>query len=198
MLLLSDNDIIIKLSLLGLFDDFLECLKISKKEIFITPTAQHSIPAQFKKYEKELGEIKYALPKTSDFTIVEDIDSEVLSELQSDNIDSGEAFLSAVLIKNNQYYMATGDKRFLKAIKATSYNECFKNKIFTFELCLSILCKNKGYPYVKGIILSNQEQCVKIDSLFRMAFKPTTCETDDMECLISYSDDIKEFLAEIY
>lgn len=52
MLLLSDNDILIKLGLLGLLPDFINVLELNNEQIYITSLASYALPKQLKKYTK--------------------------------------------------------------------------------------------------------------------------------------------------
>lgn len=148
MLLLSDNDILIKLGLLGLLPDFINVLELNNEQIYITSLASYALPKQLKKYTKNQAIYQPVLDLIASFKILEEVDREIVGKLQRDDIDSGEAVLAAKLIKDNQYYMATGDKRFLNAIQQTEFVSHFNHKIYTFETSLLLLCQ-------KNWILSN-------------------------------------------
>lgn len=193
MLLLSDNDIILKLFALDLFDDFLSSVSISREDVYITTTARYSLKEQAKKKGLEAG-INELI---GDFSIIDNgmIDIDILEEIQGHNVDSGEAILASCLIKKTDCYMATGDKRFLNAMKKSNHVEHFYNRVFTFESSLKKLCICYGYDYIKNKILSSSVGSINVDTLFRMAFKDGSTEQSDLECLDSYSRDILEFLS---
>lgn len=195
MLLLSDNDILIKLGLLGLLPDFIEVLELDNEQIYITSSASYALPKQLKKYTKNQAIYQPVLDLIASFKILEEVDMEIVGKLQRDDIDSGEVVLAAKLIEDDQYYMATGDKRFLNAIQQTEFVSYFNHKIYTFETSLLLLCQKIGYSPIKAKIINSYAQLDQsLDNLFRLAFKDGSSEENDIECLKSYSSSIFELL----
>ncbi|MGX3067244.1 hypothetical protein, partial [Ursidibacter arcticus] len=89
-------------------------------------------------------------------------------------------------------YLATGDKRFLRAVQQTEFSKEFENRVYTFELALLLLVKSMGYEKLKSRILENSQLLDNpLDSLFRLAFKENSIESDDIECLISFTKDVQ-------
>lgn len=198
MLLLSDNDILIKLGLLGLLPDFIEVLELDNEQIYITRSASYALPRQLKKYTRNQAIYHPILDLVASFKVLEEVDVDIIGKLQRDDIDSGESIIAAKLIEDNQYYMATGDKRFLKAIKQTEFVFHFSHKIYSFEIILLLLCQKIGYSHIKEKIIYSCSQLDKpLDNLFRLAFKDGSSEDSDMECLKSYSSDISDLLINI-
>ena len=161
-------------------------------------SASYALPRQLKKYTKNQAIYQPILDLITSFKILEEVDMEIVRKLQRDDIDSGESIIAARLIEDSQYYMATGDKRFLKAIKQTEFVFHFSHKIYTFEIILLLLCQKIGYSHIKEKIIYSCTQLDKsIDNLFRLAFKDGSSEDSDMKCLKSYSSDISDLLINI-
>lgn len=200
MLLLSDNDILVKLGLLGLLPNFIELLELKNEQIYITSSTIYSLPNQLKKYTKNQNIYQPILDLVNTFSVIDEVDNmTILVNLSSlENIDSGEAILATKLIENSEFYIATGDKRFLQAIQQTAFSAHFQRKVYTFEICLLLLCQENGYACIKEQIL---QSCLKLDKsldgLFRLAFKTGSMEENDIACLLSYSRDIQELLVKI-
>lgn len=198
MLLLSDNDILIKLGLLGLLPYFIKVLELDNEQIYVASSASYALPKQLKKYTKNQAIYQPVLDLISSFKTLEEVDMEIVRKLQRDDIDSGEAVLAAKLIEDNQYYMATGDKRFLNAIQQTEFVSHFNHKIYTFETSLLLLCQKIGYSPIKKKIINSCAQLDQfLDNLFRLAFKDGSSEENDIECLKSYSGEIVKLLANV-
>lgn len=193
MLLLSDNDILVKLGLLGLLPDFLKSLGLENSQVYITESTTYSLPSQLKKYTRDTDIHRPILELVAQFQKISSIDIELLEQFNTvSDIDSGEAILATKMIENPSAYLATGDKRFLRAVQQTEFSKEFENRVYTFELALLLLIKFIGYERVKSKILENSQLLDRpLDNLFRLAFKENSVESDDIECLISFT---KEFV----
>lgn len=199
MLLLSDNDILVKLGLLGLLPNFVEILNLNNEQIYIASSTMYSLPNQLKKYTKNQEIYQPILDLVNTFSVIDEVNAAILATLSSlENIDSGEAILATKLIENSECYIATGDKRFLQAIQQTEFSSHFQQKVYTFEICLLLLCQQIGYLSFKEKILHSCSKLDKsLDGLFRLAFKKDSMEENDIACLLSYSKDVQELLVEI-
>ncbi|WP_293731036.1 hypothetical protein [uncultured Actinobacillus sp.] len=189
MLLLSDNDILVKLGLLGLLPDFLKSLGLENSQVYITESTTYSLPSQLKKYTRDTDIHRPILELVAQFQKISSIDIELLEQFNTvSDIDSGEAILATKIIENPSAYLATGDKRFLRAVQQTEFSKEFENRVYTFELALLLLIKFIGYERVKSKILENSQLLDSpLDNLFRLAFKENSVESDDIECLISFT-----------
>lgn len=194
MLLFADNDILLKLGLLGLLPDFIKLFNLSAKQVYITQSTVFSLESQLKKFTYDNEKIQDILNIVRDFEKINNININLLKRLDINNIDSGEAILAAKFIEEEQGFLATGDKRFLVAIKNTEFVECFKHRVCTFELALRLLCDELGYDCVKSRILAALPLLSRnLDGLFKLAFKSSSNQENDFECLVSYTQDIAVF-----
>ncbi|MGX2968740.1 hypothetical protein ACWIVU_08415 [Ursidibacter arcticus] len=193
MLLLSDNDILIKLGLLGLLPDFFKLLGLENNQVYVTESTTYSLRSQLKKYTKNNDIRQAVLELVDQFQKISSIDIELLEKFSTvSDIDSGEAILATKMIENPSAYLATGDKRFLRAVQQTEFSKEFENRVYTFELALLLLVKSMGYEKLKSRILENSQLLDNpLDSLFRLAFKENSIESDDIECLISFTKDVQ-------
>lgn len=194
MLLLSDNDILIKLGLLGMLPDFLKSLGLENNQVYITESTMYSLPPQLKKYTRDNDIHRPILELVAQFQKISSIDIELLEKFNTvSDIDSGEAILATKMIENSSAYLATGDKRFLRAIQQTEFSKDFENRVYTFESALLLLVESIGYERVKSKILETSQLLDRsLDNLFRLAFKENSIESNDIECLISFTKDIQE------
>ena len=117
MIVLSDNDIVLKLAGCNLLEQFFEILEIDLENIMITTMAYHAIPKQAKKKlvddkaKQRLGQF------INSVGIVPLVDSDLLYELQGfENMDGGESRLMLAASQNSDAYLATGDKRCLESL----------------------------------------------------------------------------------
>lgn len=194
MLLLSDNDILVKLGLLGLLPDFLKSLGLENNQVYITESTMYSLPPQLKKYTRDNDIHRPILELVAQFQKISSIDIELLEKFNTvSDIDSGEAILATKMIENSSAYLATGDKRFLRAIKQTDFSKDFENRVYTFELALLLLVESIGYERVKSKILETSQLLDKpLDGLFKLAFRVDSTKDSDIECLISFTKDIQD------
>lgn len=193
MLLLSDDDILIKLGLLGLLPNFLKLLRLENNQVYITESTMYSFPSQLKKYTRDNDIHRPILELVAQFQKISSIDIELLEKFNTvSDIDSGEAILATKMIENSSAYLATGDKRFLRAIQQTEFSKDFENRVYTFESALLLLVESIGYERVKSKILETSQLLDKpLDGLFKLAFRVDSTKDNDIECLISFGVDIK-------
>lgn len=197
MLLFTDNDILLKLANCYLLDSFVEELSLSHQEILLSPKAKFSLQIQLNKKLKS-KEVKDSLSNflTKVRYIEDPLDDDLVESLMSvPNIDSGEAILFAKLISTEASFLATGDKRSLKAIleevELQKFRTHFLNRVYTFESVLLFLLDRKGFLFVSSMISRNPDMN---DSVLRMAFGNGRDEQHARACLNSYSQDLLEFL----
>lgn len=116
MIVLADNDILIKLAGCNLLDDFLHLLQTNTDNIFITTSAKFSIPSQIKKIQDNSLKFKITqfVGKLQTLPIV---DNDLLAQVQAfDDINGGEAYLMLAMRHYPNAKFITGDKRCLKAL----------------------------------------------------------------------------------
>ena len=195
MILLADNDIVLKLAGCHLLNIFQEIICPNNELIFLTPSAQFSLPSQIaKKLEKDSGknEINAFLQKVSVSYLEAEVNHDIVAKLaKTPQIDKGEVQLFAQAYLNSSAYIATGDKNSLKALLNSSelidVSAALQQRVYTLENSLLILMKEIGFEKVSQSIL---ERCIK-DKVLDMAFGNDRDENHAIACLSAYT---KEFL----
>ena len=147
MLLFLDNDIILKLSSIGILSEIEHLFSSPPSSIFILGTARHYIRNSStlrKKYSKET--IENALKAIETYNIIPDEyldDSKFIELSQIDGIDSGEQILFSINIPDQDYLILTGDKRALRELSSHSKNisDSHREKIICLELLFIRLLK---------------------------------------------------------
>lgn len=192
MILLADNDIVLKLAGCNLLNIFKEIVCQNNEQICLLPTAQFWFPKNInKKLEKESSKIE-----VNDFLntikyLENEVDNVLLNRLSIDKIDSGEALLFAHAYCEPNSYIATGDKNSLRVLltnsELTDIKAALEHRVYTLETTLLILMKELGFQRVSQLVI---ERGIK-DKVLEMAFGMGRDETHAIECLSSY---VKELL----
>lgn len=199
MIVLADNDILLKLAGCDLLQDFLDMLRVDENDIRLAPETRYSICAQANKLLADASVAKSLLSfveKLQEAPAVSDIEwLNLLSEIPG--IDTGEAMLLAVLVEHSQSRLATGDRRALRALLAHTNRlgglvEAVRGRIFTLELVLIQLIQTRGFDYVSERVIGRVVQ----DQVLSMAFGPGRSEAHAMECLQAYSKEVQTLLSE--
>lgn len=116
MIVLADNDILIKFAGCNLLDEFLCLLQTNTDNIFITTHAKFSIPSQIKKIQDEALKLKIT-QFVGKLQTLPTVDNSLLAQLQVfDDINGGEAYLMLAMRHYPNAKFITGDKRCLKAL----------------------------------------------------------------------------------
>lgn len=202
MIVLADNDIILKLAQCDLLDVLPDILDCQETEVFITPTAKYQLlPKKTTKALSKCGneetltrltaflETTHTLPAVNDtalLALLEDIDG----------IDGGEKFLFAAAVETENPLMITGDKRALKALmehqdQFPSVFSALQNAVVTFESAILLAMQKFGFAIVKQKLLGSP----KPDGTLRLVLKSETGEEDFVEGLCSFSNEITPLLA---
>lgn len=204
MIVLADNDLILKLAQCELLDDLPRLLRLEEtSQIFVSPTARFQLlPHSDEK----------ALRKAGNSTTLDALkrffqDTKELPAIQNEalwasmegiaGIDGGEQFLLAAMVEfDQQRYLATGDKRALDAVAAnegllSSTYAAIVDRVVTFESSLLLALTEFGFPNVKQRLLS----CPKPDRMLSLVLKDGMREQDLVECLVSFSRAQYPFLA---
>lgn len=202
MIVLADNDLILKLAQCDLLKDLhvllgLEC----PAQIFVLPSARFQLlPKNEKKALSKAGSavvldaIRQFLQQTCELPQVRD-DSLLISLEGIGGIDGGEQLLLAAMVENKPSVLATGDKRALKAVIANQQqlNAVYASlcdRVLTFESALLIALVQFGFPNLKQRLLGNP----KPDGVLRLVLKAEMREGDLVDCLTSYCRDHLQFL----
>lgn len=190
MIVLSDNDIVLKLAGCNLLEQFFEILEVDLENIMITTMAYHAIPKQAKKKlvddkaKQRLGQF------INSVGIVPLVDSDLLYELQGfENMDGGESRLMLAASQNSDAYLATGDKRCLKSLIDNQLSKpldqvfnSLQQRVYCLETAFMLMIENLGFDKVNDMVIN---RCVD-DGVLRMAFGKERDIEHATECLKSY------------
>lgn len=194
MIVLADNDLILKLAQCDLLKDLHVLLELENPtRIFVLPTARFQlIPKSEQKALNKAGSavvleaIKLFLQQASELPQIND--ETLLNSLEGiEGIDDGEQLLFASMAENDVSVLATGDKRALKAVIAnqqqlTAVYASLCDRVLTFESALLLALVQFGFPNLKQRLLGNP----KPDGVLRLVLKEKMSEGDLVDCLVSY------------
>lgn len=203
MIVLADNDLILKLAQCDLLKDLHVLLGLeTQAEIFVLPTARFQLlPKSEQKALNKAGSaavldaIKLFLKQANELPQIND--EALLNSLETvAGVDSGEQLLLASMVENDSSVLATGDKRALKAVAANQAQldaifASLCDRVITFESALLLALVEFGFPNLKQRLLGNP----KPEGVLRLVLKAEMNEGDLVECLVSYCKEHLQFLA---
>lgn len=204
MIVLADNDILIKFAGCNLLDEFLHLLETDADNIFITTRAKFSIPSQIKKIQNE--ELKLKITQfVGTLQTLPAVDNDLLAQIQTfDDINGGEAYLMLAMHHYPNANFITGDKRCLKALIGNKdqvpLNDIFKlleNKVYCLENALLALIEIHGFDYINNKVSNRHISKVTDDGVLRLAFGTNKSQDNCIECLSSYCRDVISILAKV-
>ncbi|QWT42571.1 hypothetical protein [Dickeya dadantii] len=200
MIVLSDNDVILKLAQCNLLSQLSTILNEQPDQIFINPAARYQLlPANPDKAIRKCGsqqiyeqlgafiESVNDVPEIMDFSLLE-----LLGDVP--NIDVGEQFLLASCIENPDAIFMTGDRRCLSAIilnkdTLTTIHQRLIDAVVTFESSLLLCVHGSTVAHVYTQLMGNP----KPDGVMRMALANSGSAM--CECLFSYTREFYDYLA---
>lgn len=144
MVLLIDNDAILKLASYGLLDVAFSMFNIQPKDIHVLATAKYALlPAQGRlrrcKTEECANRLESFLAKVNKLT-PDGVDAGILDMLiAKPGIDAGEALLIGVAASDSDSYIITGDKRALEALQMGEGLDNVRNALAGRMLSLELL-----------------------------------------------------------
>lgn len=200
MIVLSDNDVILKLAQCNLLSHLPQIFNAPSQDIFINPAARFQLlngtPEKLiKKYGSEeiyerLGEF---IGSINDIPAVRD---ESLIELLATvpDIDAGEQLLLASCIENPSSIFMTGDKRCLSAVLSNQpalaqVHQRLIDSVVTFESSLLLCVQSTNVGHVHAQLVTNP----KPDGMLRMAL--SNAGSSLCECLFSCTREYYDYLA---
>ena len=194
MIYLSDNDILEKLARCDLLDDFLTAYGSTRRDVFVVETLKYRLKRP--SAAKRLGAdgLQRILAFLEQVNIVHDYSREdhlLLAELQI--IDIGETILLSAAGLYDDFRLATGDKRCLKAIAThpgcLRLAERIKGKVVCFEQIIRTLIGHFGFDHVRSKVVP----ALDCDVALRAAFGSGVDSTEDncVDCLNHYIDELR-------
>ncbi|WP_426079249.1 hypothetical protein [Janthinobacterium sp. PSPC3-1] len=201
MIVLADNDIILKLAQCDLLDSLPELLGAPIESIFVSTTARYQLlPKNPDKLFSKCGNeetvlrLKNFLDLVKDIPVIENI--ELLGRVSGiQNIDAGEQQLFVACISNNASTLITGDRKALRAVisckdTVPELHAGLIDKVVTFESALLLALDVFGFPVLKQKLLS----CPKPDGVLKQVLRPDMAEDNLRECLVSFTREVSLFL----
>lgn len=202
MLVLCDNDLILKLAQCNLLCELPALLGETPNQIYVTAAARFQL---LRKTESKgidrcgnsetYQRLKDFLASTSELPVIRN--TEILLSLDKvPNIDSGEQLLFAAAAELDGAILLTGDKKSLEALRSHKDSvpvvfEATKDMVVTFESALLLALAHLGFPTLKQKLLGNP----KPDGVLRTILRENLTEATLVECLCSYVRDLFIFLA---
>jgi hypothetical protein len=160
LIVLADNDIILKLAQCDLLDALPDILDCQEAEIFITPVAKYQLlPKKSAKAmskcgnEETLARLTAFLETTQTLPSVKD--TALLAQLENiEGIDGGEKFLFAAAVETENTLLITGDRRALRTLlehqdQLPSVFSALQNAVVTFESAILLAMRRVGFAIVK-------------------------------------------------
>lgn len=198
MILLADNDIILKLARCDLLAEAVEALGASFGEVRVLGAAKFkllplkrgrgNIPSpgeptyeRLKAFFDSVGVID-ADPDPAEVKVLED-------EFQ---IDAGEAVLFAVVASYPDCIVTTGDKRALMSLaavglSAANVRDRLTGRVWGLEQILLRLIDDRGFPFVLDRVAPARE----CDGVLRLVFSSSSTEQTVREGLTSYAANLR-------
>lgn len=207
MILLSDNDLLVKLAQCNLIDVALASLNAGPQHCYVLDTMKYSLRLRdpdlsIRKYvgsTDAYDRINHLLSECNELPAAP-LGSDLVDHMSKiPQIDPGEfaLFLHAQQhsLANSDYRLLTGDKRALKAICEYGdfhHFEFLCSQVCCLESCMLGLIQNFGFDYInscvtnaKDIVLEN-----KFDKVLRAAFGTGKEQQNCTDCLYYYFSDL--------
>lgn len=209
MILLTDNDILVKLSQCDLVSEALEVFHCLHRELFILDTAKYSLflGNPDKCISKRVGN-SAAYDRLCEFVggcselgaAIEDLD--FLDEIAlMENIDPGEQQLllhaHSYYSSGHDFYLATGDRKALEGIKNSGSqraHDILRQRVECLESLFIRMLHCHGFDCINSKVSSWSTVTGRFDKVLNMAFGPTRDYQHATDCLSSYIASVAEFI----
>jgi hypothetical protein len=201
VIVLADNDIILKLAQCDLLDSLPDLLGAPIESIFVSTTARYQLlPKNPEKLLSKCGNEETVLRLRRFLDAVKDIPAienlELLTRVSAvPNIDAGEQQLFVACISDDTSTLITGDRKALRAViscKETvpELHTGLIDRVVTFESSLLLALNVFGFAVLKQKLLS----CPKPDGVLKQVLRPDMAEENLRECLVSFTREVSLFL----
>lgn len=203
MIVLADNDLILKLAKCDLLGSLPDLLGVPIEEIFIAPAARYQLvhknaaKAVAKCGNQEtLDRIRAFLELVKDIPVVKD--ENLITKLGAvDGIDPGEQLLFASCFETGDAILVTGDRTALRALAGSEQLadvcQSLEKRVVTFESALLLAAKTYGFDVVKAKLLAYPGY--EKEGTLKYLVREDMIEANFVECLVSYSREVVQFLA---
>ncbi|MDS1617149.1 hypothetical protein [Escherichia coli] len=200
MIVLSDNDVILKLAQCNLLSQLPAVFNQPPEQIFVNPTARFQLlPKNPDKAISKCGSREIFEQVETFINSVQNIPEVQNSQLIEllggvSGIDTGEQFLLASCIENPDAIFMTGDRRCLNAIVANQpalavVHQRLFDSVVTFESSLLLCVRATNREYVYENLVRNP----KPDGMLRLAL--SNAGNAMCECIFSHTREFYDYLA---
>lgn len=205
MIVLADNDLIVKLARCDLLKSLPEILGCAFDEIRIAPAARFQLmPSKPEKALRKCGDQATVERLAAFLDVVRDVeavtDLDMLGRLAAvPKIDSGEQLLFTACACNADAILLTGDRAALRALANNQeiVGDVYKKlarRVITFESALLIARKLYGFETIKARLLAYPDY--SDDKMLRYIVRADMIESNFVEAMVSYSREVSHYLAQ--
>ncbi len=186
MIVIADNDIIHKLALCNLLDEFLSWLEVPPSEIWVLPTLKYWIRKKLKSNSAALSCFEKFLAASAEIPEATPATLEIF-----DVLDAGEQQLLSVFMEQPEPpRLVTGDKRALKQLAEISQQNVLlsaklQGQVDCLEGVMLELIKLFGFDAINSKIVP------EADGVFKLAFGVNRTQEHANEALQSYLADLR-------
>jgi hypothetical protein len=168
VILFVDNDVILKLTACDLFWEAIACLGFKDSDVRVLDTAKYKFRSLSRKTKNKKSKENYseevcerAITIVEKLTTVSTDNNNPIISIKSDGLDVGELTLIGEAILAPSFYLASGDKRCLRAMTKCSDLDNVRNslnrRLICFEQLIAKLIAVKGFEMVKERVLPNKD-----------------------------------------
>lgn len=186
MIVIADNDIIHKLALCNLLDEFLAWLQVPPSEVWVLPTLKFWVRRKLKGNAAALSCFERFLLLTAEIPVATPTTLEIF-----DALDPGEQQLLSVFIEQQEPpRLVTGDKRALKQLAELSQQNVLlsamlKGQVDCLEGVMLELIRQFGFDAINSKIVP------EADGVFKLAFGAGRTKAHVIEALQSYLGELR-------
>ena len=191
-----DNDVILKLTTYRMLDEALDCLEIDRLNIRVLDSARFVFKKHKKVIENYSLEVRNSainfVGKHTEISIQTSDEHRLLVDQK--DIDIGDATLIAATFHESASLLATGDKRFLKALANTEcldfIHQGLQGRVICIEQIICKLIEIQGFEWVLERVILNLDCDMALKSAFGSGSN-SQCETV-LGTLNSYIQDLQK------
>jgi hypothetical protein len=205
VIVLADNDLILKLARCDLLKSLPEILGCTFDDIRIAPAARFQLmPSKPEKALRKCGDQATVERLAAFLAVVRDIeavtDLDMLGRLATvPKIDSGEQLLFTACASDEKAILLTGDRTALRALASNQevVGDVYKKlarRVITFESALLIARKLYGFETIRARLLAYPDYGE--DKMLRYIVRPDMIESNFVEAMVSYSREVCHYLAQ--
>ena len=167
MILLADNDVILKLARCDLYSEFFPAFGVTENDLRILITARHVLTSgRIRKRcdDASFLRLKAFLDSVQDIVTSPD-ENEMIALTEQPRIDTGEVVLFSVCPRIPNSFIATGDKRSLTGLAEASKSHPICSNLYTrltgriicFEQIVLRILDHCGFEMVRTRLISGRE-----------------------------------------